>query len=51
MINKIKNSKNEFVNKNKQKSVLNITSNNFFPINDIINSHINNFTLELNDKC
>ena len=50
MINKIKNSKNEFVNKNKQKSVLNITSNNFFPINDIINSHINNFTLELNDK-
>ena len=52
IINIIQNSKNNYLKKNIQDDILNITSdiNYFFPINNIINDHINNFINEINKK-
>ena len=49
LINKIQNSKINFLNINKQETVLGIKLDNFFKINDIKNEHINLFNAQLNE--
>ena len=46
----LQNSKNEILNKNKQEVFLQVNSNNFFSINDIIKDHIKDFSSIILDK-
>ena len=50
MMNQIKNTRVDCLTKNKQEEVLNITTNNFFNIDNIVNEQFNNFTNQLKQK-
>ena len=50
MMNQIKNTRVDCLTKIKQEKVLNITTNNFFNIDDIVNDHFDNFINQLKEK-
>ena len=50
ILKKINNSKNDVLDTDKQKSLLQINDNNFFKINDIISNHIKYFETAMNAK-
>ena len=50
MLNQLNNSKLEFLNKKLQETELNISSDYFFHIDDIIYEHRNSFNYQLNEK-
>ena len=50
LLNEIKNSKNKFLSITNQEIIINITSNNFFNIDDILNEHLNSFNIQFNES-
>ena len=50
LLSTLKNSRNEILDKTKQELKLQVNSNNFFFINNIINEHIQSFTTSITEK-